>query len=208
MSTGKEYVEYLQPFPMRGTGWHRCAYVLFEHAKPIEFDDFDLSSKFSQRNFKCSKFFAKHQESLVPVGLSFFQTEWDLSVKQVFHDHFEMKEPVYEFDFESKFIPKFEKYPKDKQPFNWYLMEYMDKKELNEQVMKDYMKQLSPFEYYPEPAKYPLLGLRKNGPRWHKFEMENYRKRKQQFSSIPFKYFSPTNKIDEQIKNLPFQQID
>jgi hypothetical protein len=31
----------------------------------------------------------------------------------------DLKEPVYEFDFEKKFLPVFEKYPKN-QPFNWY----------------------------------------------------------------------------------------
>jgi hypothetical protein len=30
-----------------------------------------------------------------------------------------MKEPVYEFQFESKFLPKFEKYPRDEPAFNW-----------------------------------------------------------------------------------------
>lgn len=29
-----------------------------------------------------------------------------------------MEEPVYEFDFGPRFLPEFEKYPKD-QPFNW-----------------------------------------------------------------------------------------
>lgn len=31
-----------------------------------------------------------------------------------------MKEPIYEFKFDSKFIPKFEKYPRFEPPFNWY----------------------------------------------------------------------------------------
>ena len=29
------------------------------------------------------------------------------------------KEPIYEFDFETKFIPLLEKYPRDQPPFNW-----------------------------------------------------------------------------------------
>ncbi len=77
---------------------------------------------------------------MTPIGLSFFQAEWDQSVRNVFHDYLskhlfvsfelwkfiyrvvffseDLKEPVYEFDFEKKFLPAFEKYPKN-QPFNW-----------------------------------------------------------------------------------------
>lgn len=195
---------------MRGTGWHRCVFVLFEHKSEVNFDlmleNSTSNSKFNERNFNFPNFFKAYSNDLVPVGLSFYQTEWDLSVKSVFHDYFDLKEPVYEFEFETKFLPKMEKYPKDIQPFNWYLQDYMDKKELNEQVMKDYLKLLSPFAPYPEPAKYPLIDLKRPSHRWYKFETENIRKRKHQYSQIPFKYFSPTNSIREQIKNLPFQQ--
>lgn len=74
---------------MQGTGWHRCVYLLCEHQDPI---DFHLKSNqelnnFSKRNFKCSDFFLHYQDQLTPVGLSFFQTEWDISVKKVFHEY-------------------------------------------------------------------------------------------------------------------------
>jgi large subunit ribosomal protein L38 len=74
---------------MRGTGWHRCVFLLFEHKNKIEFDlnnNNDSSSLFSKRNFKTLTFYLNNQKELVPVGLSFFQTEWDLSVKNVFHN--------------------------------------------------------------------------------------------------------------------------
>ncbi|CAF0747875.1 unnamed protein product [Brachionus calyciflorus] len=208
--TGQENISYLQPFPMRGTGWHRCAFVLFEHKNEINFqidsENSTQNSKFNERNFKFLNFYKKYSNDVVPIGLSFYQSEWDLSVKKVFHDYFDLKEPVYEFNFESKFLPRFEKYPKNPQPFNWYLQEYTDKKELNEHVVKDYMKLVDPFRPHPEPAKYPLIDLKRNGPRWYKFEMENLRKRSQQFKQIPFEYFSPTIKIQQQIQNLPYQQ--
>jgi large subunit ribosomal protein L38 len=88
-NTGKEYIDYIQPFPMRGTGWHRCVFLLFEHKNKIEFDlkSNDSSSKFSKRDFKTLKFYLNNQKDLVPVGLSFFQTEWDISVRNVFHNH-------------------------------------------------------------------------------------------------------------------------
>lgn len=104
---------------MRGTGWHRCAYVLFEHESPI---DFEMSQEgevtFDQRRFSSKKFFSKHENVLTPVGLSFFQTEWDLSVRKFFHNVLDMKEPVYEFDHGPKFMPRFEKFAHG-QAFNW-----------------------------------------------------------------------------------------
>ncbi len=74
---------------MRGTGWHRCVYILYEHKSPINFElsrDNEGLVSFKQRKFNNKKFFEKYKENLVPVGLSFFQTEWDLSVRNFFHD--------------------------------------------------------------------------------------------------------------------------
>lgn len=88
VSTGKENIQYAQPFPMRGTGWHRCAFVLFEHKDKIEFNIQEAAdeSSFESRAFNSKKFFSQFSEQLTPVGLSFFQTEWDLSVKNFFQN--------------------------------------------------------------------------------------------------------------------------
>lgn len=88
MKTGTELMDYIQPFPMRGTGWHRCAYLLFEHEKPVDFKSIQKDgNNFTKRDFKCSDFMLAHQEHITPVGLSFFQSTWDLSVKNVFHNY-------------------------------------------------------------------------------------------------------------------------
>jgi large subunit ribosomal protein L38 len=84
---GKSIVNYLPPFPMRGTGWHRCVFIVYEHDAPIEFDEihcenFDLA----KRAFKTLDFYLKYQKQITPVGLSFFQCQWDASVKKIFHD--------------------------------------------------------------------------------------------------------------------------
>jgi large subunit ribosomal protein L38 len=77
---------------MRGTGWHRCVYVLFEHNKPIDFNlNVSKANQFEKRNFKVSEFFANHQKELTPIGLSFFQAEWDESVRNVFHNKLSKK---------------------------------------------------------------------------------------------------------------------
>lgn len=89
VKSGTELIEYLQPTPMRGTGWHRCAFVLFEHDSPIDFNLNELvvnDGALSKRSFKVADFYKKYQDKLTPVGLSFYQTEWDLSVRAAFHN--------------------------------------------------------------------------------------------------------------------------
>ncbi len=115
-----------------------------------------------------------------------------------------MKEPVYEFDHGPRFVPRFEKFARG-QPFNWYLQEYNDRKDINEHVMKDYLKEISPFEPHPEPAKYPILDLEVVKPRWFKYELENKRQRNHEWNIAPFKYSHRIEKKKEQIKNLPYQ---
>ena len=74
----------MQAFPIRGTGWHRCVYVLLEHESPIPFD-LDTKPDLKGRGFNVKSFFSKYKDAVVPVGLSFFQTEWDLTVRDLFH---------------------------------------------------------------------------------------------------------------------------
>jgi large subunit ribosomal protein L38 len=88
VSTGQELKNYMQPLPMRGTGLHRCVYVLCEHKSPIDFEltqSAQNSATLEQRDFNCKQFFNKYKQQITPVGLRFFQTEWDLSVKNYFH---------------------------------------------------------------------------------------------------------------------------
>jgi large subunit ribosomal protein L38 len=91
LKSGKEFIDYVQPFPMRGSGWHRCVFVLYEHEQPIDFNlssqNSCSSSKFDSRNIRVAEFNAKYEKELTPVGLRFFQTEWDLSVKNIFHNY-------------------------------------------------------------------------------------------------------------------------
>ena len=75
---------------MNGTGWHRCAYILFEHKQPLKVE-FNKERTFQQRSFKTSDFFLRNQDNLTPVGLCFYQTEWDLSARSIFHNYFSKK---------------------------------------------------------------------------------------------------------------------
>jgi len=81
----------------------------------------------------------------------------------------------------------------------------MDKKLINEQVMKQYLKDLNPFESHPEPTKYPLIDMKNFKPRWYKYEVQNIRTRKHQYKDIPFKYSKNVKKINEYVSSLPYQ---
>ena len=80
---------YLPPFPMKGTGWHRCAFILYEHNEPIDYKNYFTKTtghELDLRSFKTLDFYLKQQDYITPVSYLFFQTEWDLSVKNIFHN--------------------------------------------------------------------------------------------------------------------------
>lgn len=207
INSGQELMQYMQPIPMRGSGWHRCVFVLYEHDSKINFEleNATKASAFEMRCFDSKIFFNKYQNDLTPIGLSFYQTEWDLSVRDAFQNILNIKEPVYAFDHGPRFIPKFEKFAHG-QAFNWYLSEYNDRKEINEYIIKDYLRELSPFEAYPTPAKYPVLDVKQIKPRWYKYEIENKRLRDHEWNIVPFKYSHRIDKKLESLKHLPYQQ--
>ena len=82
----------------------------------------------------------------------------------------------------------------------------MDKKDVNERVIKKYLKNASPFEPIDEPAKYPILDVDIVRPMWYKYELESYRKRNHEYSIIPNKYSHQLKQIKQSLKNLPYQQ--
>lgn len=91
-SNGTEVFNYLPPFPMKGTGWHRCAYVLYEHTEPIDYNtdyfkknENENSFNLNSRSFKTMDFYLKFQAKITPVSLLFFQCQYDPSVKHTFH---------------------------------------------------------------------------------------------------------------------------
>jgi large subunit ribosomal protein L38 len=79
---------YLPPFPMKGTGWHRCAYILYEHEKQVDYNEFfgqKQKHELDSRKFKTLDFYKKYQEEITPVSFLFFQSQWDASVRHTFH---------------------------------------------------------------------------------------------------------------------------
>ena len=45
-----------------------------------------LSHSLTDRTFKTVDFYRKHQDSMTPAGLGFFQSQWDASVTSTFHN--------------------------------------------------------------------------------------------------------------------------
>ncbi|CAD5111139.1 DgyrCDS477 [Dimorphilus gyrociliatus] len=147
---------YLPPFPPRGTGLHRMVFLLFKQSGEINFEEERRTNSVNlqQRTFKVADLFKKHSADLTPAGLSFFQTEYDDSVRETFHKTLDMKEPSYEYDFDPFYISPIKEYP-HKEPFDKYYDRYRDKKDIGEEVLKLKMKMMSPFKPYEPEFKYP-----------------------------------------------------
>ncbi|XP_077359746.1 large ribosomal subunit protein mL38 [Festucalex cinctus] len=130
VQAGEELCHYLPPFPARGTGIHRYIYVLFQQEGPINFQE-DLRPSpchsLAERTFKTVDFYRKHQDSMMPTGLAFFQCQWDESVTSTFHNTLNMREPVFEFIRPPVYHPPQVKFPHG-QPLR-YLDRYRDGKE-------------------------------------------------------------------------------
>lgn len=130
VQAGEELCHYLPPFPAKGTGFHRYVYVLFKQEGPIDFQRDARPSpchSLADRTFKTLDFYRQHQDSMTPVGLAFFQCQWDESVTDTFHNTLNMREPVFEFVRPPVYHPPQVKFPHG-QPLR-YLDRYRDGKE-------------------------------------------------------------------------------
>lgn len=127
LGSGDHLCSYLPPFPARGTGFHRYVYVLFKQDGRLDFSEDARPSpchSLAERSFKTVDFYRKHQESMTPAGLAFFQCQWDASVTNTFHNTLNMKEPMFEFVRPPVYHPPQVKYP-HRQPLR-YLDRYRD----------------------------------------------------------------------------------
>uniref|UniRef100_A0A8C3CRH8 Large ribosomal subunit protein mL38 n=1 Tax=Cairina moschata TaxID=8855 RepID=A0A8C3CRH8_CAIMO len=130
IKAGKEICHYLPPFPAMGTGYHRFVFLLFKQERPIDFSE-DVRPtpchSLKMRTFSTFDFYRKHEDSMTPAGLAFFQCQWDSSVTWVFHQLLNMREPVFEFVRPPVYHPPQVKFPRH-QPLR-YLDRYRDTKE-------------------------------------------------------------------------------
>uniref|UniRef100_A0A8D8LH34 Large ribosomal subunit protein mL38 n=1 Tax=Cacopsylla melanoneura TaxID=428564 RepID=A0A8D8LH34_9HEMI len=162
---GNEICSYLQPFPLRGIGYQRYAFILYKQKSPIKLDPIKGVS-LKERTFNTESFYRVHQDNLTPAGLSFFQSSWDPSVTKLFHNVFDRTEPLFEYDFPPAHHPKQEWFPLGK-PFNLYLDRYRDPKQIAKEYLVAKFKATNPFQPPPPKVKYPnLMPFDKNKPSW------------------------------------------
>lgn len=119
-------IKYLPIHGIKGLGYHRYTFVLYEHQQkltklsPIE--DFDLAKRrFNGLQFMDDQNTANQDLSLLPIGLSWFQTTWDDSCRDVYYKYLNMRIPTYEYQFPEQ-ITEFKQlqYP-GRAPFNLYV---------------------------------------------------------------------------------------
>jgi len=168
LSSGQELFNYLQPFPPHGTGYHRYAFVLYKQDQHIDVSGFTndkSTTNLSERTFNTYEFYKKHQDSITPAGLSFFQSDWDSSLRDFFHNTLNMKEPRYEYEFMAPFIHPWNRYEmRDGQStgvrlqgFNEFMDQHRDPKDIEREVLMKKLAHTHPYEGDTEGyMKYPL----------------------------------------------------
>lgn len=174
---GDTIVEYLQPFPLKGTGYHRYVFVLYKQDQPIVYDVTKVtsSSPLQDRTFETREWYKKYEDNITPAGLAFYQTIWDNTVKEFFHDVLKTKEPVYEYDFPKPYIRPQEWFPRRK-PFNIYMDKYRDPKQINKEYLLRKLRPDDPFKMPPPPLKFPnAQPLPKSMPSWLKLHEKKIR---------------------------------
>ncbi|KAF5273324.1 hypothetical protein FQR65_LT04746 [Abscondita terminalis] len=180
VENGETLMDYLQPFPARGTGLHRHIFILYKQDEKIDYSAFHKPSpcyNLSERTFSTLEFYRKYQDVITPAGLAFFQSQWDHSLTDFYHHTLisDMEEPVFEYDFPKPYIRPQEWFPKRK-PFNIYMDKYRDPKQINKEFLMRKLKDAHPFKPPPKPLPYPnAVRLDQNIPSWLKTEMEKSR---------------------------------
>ncbi|XP_072013325.1 large ribosomal subunit protein mL38-like [Amphiura filiformis] len=128
VSDGDVLLDYLPPFPARGTGYHRLVFVLFQQNGKVDYSQETVSlpcTSLQDRTFSTLEFYRKYQNMITPAGLRFFQCRWDESVQGIYHNTLNMREPVFEYDFPPTYLAPQKKWP-HKKPLH-YLEHFMPK---------------------------------------------------------------------------------
>ncbi|XP_067651116.1 large ribosomal subunit protein mL38-like [Haliotis asinina] len=185
---GEVICDYMQPFPPKGTGHLRYVFILYKQSEKLDLGQIQRPSKclsLQERTFSTLSFYSERQDVLTPAGLAFFQSEWDPSVREFFQNKLEMPEPAFEFMHPPPYHPKQVKYP-HKEPFNLYLDRYRHIKDINEEVLKEKLKRISPFRPNKPNPLYPgIVPLPKSMPSWLKTRTRNIRFGRHQWKGLP-----------------------
>lgn len=178
ISKGEVIVDYLQPIPPRGTGFHRYIFVLYKQDGKMDYSSLKKEApclSLKERTFHTYDFYKERQDKITPAGLAFFQADWDYSLTDFYHDVLQMDEPVYEYDFLKPYHPPQKWFPL-KQPFNLYLDRYRDPKQIAKEYILKKLKSRHPFMKPKRPLPFPNAEPFTEGmPYWLKLEIRKER---------------------------------
>uniref|UniRef100_A0A336MQ47 Large ribosomal subunit protein mL38 n=1 Tax=Culicoides sonorensis TaxID=179676 RepID=A0A336MQ47_CULSO len=185
VSKGECLVPYLQPFPPKGTGYHRHVFLLFKQEKKLDLSDYSVKEQFdlSKRTFSTPDFYRKLQDDITPAGLAFFQADYDLTLTDFFHKKLNMKEPIYEYDFPKPYYQDQMWFP-HKKAFNIYMDRYRDPKQVNKEYLQRKLADVHPFKDPKPPLKFPNAHPIRGVPSWLRVEIEKRRLNKGKIREI------------------------
>lgn len=90
VAEGEVLAEYLPPFPPRGVGYQRMVFVLYKQQSRLDLSAHKVDkqdyTKLEKRSFSTLEFYRQHQDELTPAGLAFYQTNWDESLTDFYHN--------------------------------------------------------------------------------------------------------------------------
>uniref|UniRef100_U5ERQ6 Large ribosomal subunit protein mL38 n=1 Tax=Corethrella appendiculata TaxID=1370023 RepID=U5ERQ6_9DIPT len=176
LNKGEEIVSFLQPVPIKGFGWQRYIFILYKQEKKLDFSDFKIKQEnnLDVRKFKTFDFYKKYQDDMTPAGLAFFQSDWDESMIDFYHNVLKTKMPTVEYDLPKPYIREQEWFPL-RRPFNLYMDKYRDPKQINREYLQRAFSKTHPFNG-PEPElRFPNAHSIKDVPSWLKTEMKKDR---------------------------------
>lgn len=179
LQEGEELVDYLRPIAPYGIGYCRYIFVLYKQECRLDLSTYKKKTpclNLNKRNWKTLDFYKKYQDKLTPAGLAFFQSDWDSSLKEFYHNTLKMKVPICRYDFPPPRINKPEWFPR-KQPFNIYLDKHRDSKQIMKEFLLRKLKKVHPFNG-PEPKpRFPVAHhLDRTIPTWLRFEITKKRR--------------------------------
>lgn len=165
-----ELCDYLPVHGIEGFGYSRYVFLVFQHDSKLDsnksrIEGFSLES----RKFDVKTFLDNHTNTnMVPVGLSWFQTTWDITSNSIFHEYLKLKAPVYDYVQPKLKNPPKANYP-GRIPFNILLDHERDSKDINEQVLLERLQNVDPYDYkdqYVPPKVPPTVFEDKDIPSW------------------------------------------
>ncbi|VDM56239.1 unnamed protein product [Angiostrongylus costaricensis] len=104
------------------------------------------SDSLDGRVFVMSHFYKENEDTITPSFISFFQTSYDISVKNQLHG-MGLKSPLYEYKYNEPLKPEQKEFPKKPQPFDLYLDMYRDPKEIEQELLEERLRRAQLDDY-------------------------------------------------------------